>query len=48
MIPFITNDSDWYLRPYIFFILRKKYSKPYTGCLKNGAQSLEGLNYLKS
>jgi hypothetical protein len=25
----IPGDSDWYSRPYIFFILRKKYSKPY-------------------
>jgi hypothetical protein len=24
----IPGDSDWYSRPYIFFILRKKYSKP--------------------
>jgi hypothetical protein len=28
----IPGDSDWYSRPYIFFILRKKYSKPYTRC----------------
>jgi hypothetical protein len=26
----------------------QKYGIQYTGCLKNGAQSLEGLNYLKS
>jgi hypothetical protein len=25
----IPGDSDWYSRPYIFFVLRKKYSKPY-------------------
>jgi hypothetical protein len=25
----IPGDSDWYSRLYIFFILRKKYSKPY-------------------
>jgi hypothetical protein len=25
----IPGDSDWYSRPYIFFILRKKYNKPY-------------------
>jgi hypothetical protein len=25
----IPVDSDWYSRPYIFFILIKKYSKPY-------------------
>jgi hypothetical protein len=24
----IPGDSDWYSRPYIFFVLRKKYSKP--------------------
>jgi hypothetical protein len=28
----IPGDSVWYSRPYIFFALRKKYSKPYTGC----------------
>jgi hypothetical protein len=28
----IPGNSDWYSRPYIIFILRKKYSKPYTGC----------------
>jgi hypothetical protein len=27
----IPGDSDWYSRPYMFFILRKKYSKSYTG-----------------
>jgi hypothetical protein len=27
---YISGDSDWYSRPYIFFILRKKYTKPYT------------------
>jgi hypothetical protein len=27
----IPGDSDWYSRPYIFFVLRKKYSKPYNG-----------------
>jgi hypothetical protein len=26
---YIPGDSDWYSRPYIFFVLRKKYSKPY-------------------
>jgi hypothetical protein len=30
----IPGDSDWYSRPYIFFILRKKYSIPYTGGTK--------------
>jgi hypothetical protein len=25
----IPGDSDWCSRPYIFFILRKKYNKPY-------------------
>jgi hypothetical protein len=25
----IPGDSVWYSQPYIFFVLRKKYSKPY-------------------
>jgi hypothetical protein len=28
-LAYIPGDSDWYSRPYIFFILRKKYNKPY-------------------
>jgi hypothetical protein len=29
IIIYIPGDSDWYSRPYIFFVLRKKYSKQY-------------------
>jgi hypothetical protein len=31
----IPGDSGWYSRPDIFFILRKKYSKPYIHICKS-------------